>query len=250
MKHLLYTIVLSLLTYLSVLADGFLRLSDEINLPVPDGWELISDTDSFPFQLVRFDPPAEMLLFKSDIYDDDLIRHEEDLKMSVDIVISDVIMTIPGAELISSKGFMDGHRTSFLLEFLSDDSTSEVQLRHRFNGIIYLTEENHQVLYTLWGKASIADFIITEGQMKMIQEGFERVSSYHEEVFVPDHTTFWSYFTLLGLLLGLFFMVRRRRSLERSTQIENYWRCMCGRNNSGSYNICEKCGRPQEAKPE
>ncbi|UCC44480.1 MAG: hypothetical protein JSU65_00700 [Candidatus Zixiibacteriota bacterium] len=252
MKTPVYMICLTLFTIVTASADSFVRPADEIQLPLPDDWSVVSDSSDYPFQLARFEPAAELLVFKSTIEASDAIRNEEDLKASVDMVIEDVILQLPEAKLLTSTGFLDINRAVFVIEFTARDSASDITLRHRFNGLIYRTSDGRQQLFTLWAKTALSDYPAVSAEIGLIQEGFNFITPTEQVVFGASRATHWYAVPLVILLVCMLYLVRKRTSARARTPFRDnryFWRCQCGRTNHVDQQSCRRCGRPGPSPP-
>lgn len=201
-------------------AGQFVRIAGEVELPLPDNWRLTTDTAVLPAQLVCDNDPAEILVFQSEIADDDLITDQSQLKKSVDLVIKEVISTLPEGQLRVSTGFYEGTRAGFVLEFASMDSASGLPLEHTLKGIIYRISPNRQRLYTVWGKATAAVFPQVKESIRLVQDGFAYRGAQEPEVFVASSISYW-WLVPLALAIGGLLLLRsaKRRSNTHAASI-------------------------------
>jgi len=224
-------------------ATGFVRLADEAELPWPDNWYLGSDSLAFPFRLIYQNDSAEILIFRSVIGADQAIRNHRELKQAVDLVITDVIDSLPGARLQTSTGFYDTVRAGFVLEFTSLDTISSAIVQHRLAGIVYREPGGGQLLFTLWGKAPTAIFPEVKPAMKMMQEGFAFRGDHEPEVFVGGGRNWWP-FVMIGIAVAALVLLRsRRRAGSAPVPRGGTWRCECGRTNVADTPLCRRCDR-------
>ena len=247
MKTPVYMISLTFVAVTIASADSFVRLADEIQLPLPGNWSVVSDSSDYPFQLARFEPTAELLVFKSTIEASDAIRNEDDLKASVDMLIEDIILQLPEAKLLTSTGSLDTNRAAFVIEFTARDSVSDVILRHRFNGLIYRMSDGRQHLFTLWAKVAISDYPAVANEVNLIQEGFNFTAPYEQAVFGTSRVTYWYAAPLIVLLVCMLYLLRKRTSAQQRISFKDnryFWRCQCGRSNHVDQQNCRRCGRP------
>ncbi|MCX6835649.1 MAG: hypothetical protein NTW07_11065 [candidate division Zixibacteria bacterium] len=193
-----------------VIAGRFVRIAGEVELPLPDNWRLTTDTAVLPAQLVCDNDPAEILVFQSEIADDDLIADQSQLKKSVDLVIKEVISTLPEGQLRVSTGFYEGTRAGFVLEFASTDSASGLPLEHTLKGIIYRISPMRQRLYTVWGKATAAVFPQVKASIRLVQDGFAYRGAQEPEVFVASSISYW-WLVPLALAIGGLLLLRSAR---------------------------------------
>ena len=210
-------LIFSLLLTSKLSAGQFVQIAGDVNLPVPDGWRLTTDTTSLPAQMVCDSVAAEILVFQSDIEEDDLITDQDQLKQSVDLVIEDVISTLPQGHLRVSTGFYEGARAGFILEFASIDTLSGVPLEHSIKGIIYRISPERQRLFTIWGKATAGQYAQVREAIHLVQDGFSYRGPQETEVFAPRSSSLWWLVPLLVSLAALL-LIRsaRRKSHERS----------------------------------
>jgi len=194
-----------------VSAGQFVRIAGEVELPVPDGWRLTTDTAVLPAQLVCDSAPAEILVFQSEIADDDLITDQNQLKKSVDLVIDEVISTLPEGQLRVSTGFYEGARAGFVLEFASIDSLSDLPLEHSIKGIIYRISPDRQRLYTVWGKATASVYPQVRETIHLVQDGFAYRGEQEPEVFGAGSISYWWLIPLALALGGLLILRSARR---------------------------------------
>ena len=229
-----------------VAATGFITLAGETTLPVPKGWQLVGDSSDYPFQLVTDDLDAEVLIFKSVVRDDQVITDEKDLKRSVDDVLSEVIPQLPDARIQTNTGFTEGDRAGFVLEFTSTDTATCVPVQHRLKGVLYRRPEGHQLLFTIWAKSPVVGYTDREGEIKLIQDGFYYTGVHEADVFARKQNARWYLLaTVLAVivLLYLFRTFRARSDRIRFRDLENHWRCECGRLNNDALTHCRRCSR-------
>lgn len=196
----------------TVVSAQFARIAGEVEIPVPEGWYLSTDTLSFPAQLLYQTDSAEILLFRSEITSGETVTNREELKGSVDLVIDEVISTLPDGQLLTSTGFYDVYLAGFVLEFTSTDSASSIQLAHRLKGIIYRHPDGHQLLFTIWGKCARADYAGMKEAFAFVQDGFVYTGEREAEVFGEKAMTFWPIVLLLAALLGLMLLRPRKNT--------------------------------------
>lgn len=197
-------------------ANQFVRVGGDIVLPVPANWYLASDTAELPAQLVFYNDSAEILVFRSEIAEADMIADENELRKSVDLVVDEVINTLPEGQLRVSSGFYEGFRTGFNLEFASRDSLTWVPLEHTIKGIIYRLPDDRQVLFTVWGKAVAGVYPQVRDAISLVQDGFAYRGEYEHEVFVGRSMSYWPLVLILMAILGLIMLRppwRRKRTV-------------------------------------
>lgn len=248
MRYLVTSVIAILALSTGICASELLRIGENVQLPLPDQWHPGSDTLVLPVQLVHEEYPAEVLVFRSEIAADEAITDETTLRAAVDIVIEDVIMALPEARLLTSTGFYDGHRAGFVIDFTSVDSVGGRSLRHRLKGIIYRHPDNHQMLFTVWGKCTVDDYPELEESMMFIQDGFEYRGEYAAGVFGTSHRTYWPLFALVLGVIVLFYYLRSRNKKTDPMPLppdSRFWHCSCGRANHEEHEKCRRCGRPR-----
>ena len=229
-----------------------LRLTDEVQTVAPENWLIGSETLDFPFQLVYAGEGAEIQFYRSEIEADDAVHNEEELRESVDRVVEDVIQTLPESRLLTSTGFYDTYRAGFVLEFVSRDTLEEADIRHRLWCGIYRHPDGHQLMFTIWGRATLELWGTLGKDMRQVQDRFVYSGPQEGHVFgKPLRTSYW--LLLLGgiLIIGLLFMRRRRLTAERQVAAEGsgrYWNCECGRVNRDDRETCRRCGRSRTSK--
>jgi hypothetical protein len=213
-------LILAAVALLPVTADAnqLVRIAGDVDIAVPTDWRLATDTAAFPVQLIHRSDSAEVLMFRSDIAEGDLIQDEHDLKKSVDLVINEVINNLPEGLLRVSTGFYDKYRTGFTLEFASVDSLSGIALEHSIRGIIYRLPGDRQVMFTVWGKAAAAKWPQVKEAVERIQDEFAYRGEYESEVFAGKSMSYWPLLLLVVGLIGLFLLrPGRRKSKEAAT---------------------------------
>jgi len=242
-------VIFLFLLFGTVAGSGYVDLAGEIKIPLPDNWLVGSDGDEYPFQLVDTNLTSEILIFKSVLKPEEVITNEVELEKAVQKVIEDVILKIPEARLLTNTGYYEQFRTGFVLEFLSIDTVNLVTLQHRFQGLIYRLPEGGQLLFTIWAKSTIDLYPSLEPSIKLIQGEFNYTGPQESNVFLRENSFPIQYIVVIFLILGLFFLLRLRRSQRNdlsSTGDEKFWRCPdCGRLNPLSVSSCRRCRRTQ-----
>lgn len=231
---------------------GFVQLADDARIPLADGWYLAVDSGAYPFQLINTEATAELLIFSSVISGDESIRNEQQLKASVDLVIQDVIMTLPEVKLLSSTGYNDENRVGFALDFISYDEDREVNVLHRLKAVLYQRPDGDQLLFSLWGKAAVTAGPTAINEIRFMQEGFAYRGDYELQIFSSATGYDWYLigFLFAMLIVMLFVLKRRQRKvLPAFSEEANFWRCSCGRLNHNDSPKCRRCGRERMGQP-
>ena len=184
-------------------AGEFARLGPDAEVPLPPGWMLLSDSTGFPAQMVYQNDSAEILFFRSRISGKDMITNESELRTSVDLVVDEVIYSLPEGQLLTTTGFYDGFRTGFTLEFLSVDSISGIPLEHSLRGIIYRHADDYQTLFTVWGKAARSGYADVKTAITTVQEGFAYRGDFEDEVFEPTPMSYWPLVLVVMAIIGV-----------------------------------------------
>jgi hypothetical protein len=228
-------------------ASGFADLANEARVPVAEGWRLEDDSASYPFRIIKNDQTAELLIFRAVLKADETINNDTQLRLSVDQVIDDVIMSLPEAQLLTNTGHYDQNRVWFDLEFLSFDIESESEIRHRLKGVLYRHPDDYQILFSLWGKVLTEEAAIALPEVRMMQEGFAYTGDAESRIFeVPAGYDWYLIAFLFALMIVMLFILKRRQLRERIAFSEerNFWRCSCGRLNHNDHQNCRRCGHP------
>jgi len=215
LRIFLTCVALLLLTAVSM--AQFTRIAGEVEIPLPENWYLVTDTLDFPAQLVYHNDSAEILLFRSVLAAEDIITNQDELKGSVDLVIDDVIETLPEGQLHTSTGFYDGNRAGFVLEFGSIDSASGALVEHRLKGVIYRHPDGHQILFTIWGKCARPDYANLREAITFVQDGFVYRGEYQDDVFGAPSMSYWPIILVGVALIGLMLLRPRKRKKNDDT---------------------------------
>jgi len=248
MRRLLAFLVLLSALPVGLLAQHPIHLGIEIELSFTDEHWLLQSDGAYPFELIHDNLPADLAIFRSDISRTDAVNDENALKESVDIVIEQVIMALPNAQLLSSSGFYERDRAGFVLEFLSDDTVGLVTLHNRLLGVVYRKPDGGQILFSLWGKADEESWPLIEEEIKLLQGSFTYTGPAEADVVGATHASYpeWRWGLLvLGIGLIAVLMRKRRGSLDRVVfaRKSSFWRCSCGRLNHNRTTTCRRCGQ-------
>lgn len=224
------------------------RLADEIELPVAEGWEIMGDTTSYPFLLMSSSREAEMLVFKSTIEEEGSIDNQASLKASVDRVIDSVILTLPESKLLTSSGYAEADNVRFVLEFTSQDMAEGEMVRHRMMGILYRLPSGDQYLFTLWGRAGFGDYPQYEEGLIGMQADFRFVGEHGSEVFATPRNRMLTFGVPILLVIGLFVLTRYRQAQKAKNRVpvNATWKCSCGTENRERDITCHVCGQSRE----
>ena len=242
-----YLVILSILMLIAIPAmAGMVRLGDEVEIPVSEGWEVLGDISSYPFLLMASDKQAELLLFKSTIEQNGSIDNQASLKASVDRVIDSVILTLPEAKMLTSSGYSSGDNVRFILEFTSQDLAENAMVRHRMMGVLYRMEDGNQGLFTLWGRAAFADYPAYEEALVGMQRDFRYVGEHESEVFMASsNNRMLTVGTPILLVIALVALlhIRQRQKMVKSKRVTAVWVCGCGTENDARETFCQFCGQ-------
>lgn len=227
-------------------ANSFIEIGDRARLPLPDGWNVSGSADDFPVRITHSEISAELLLYETVLTGEDVIPGPGAFQVAVDEVLDSVVLQLPDALLLSSTGYDKQGFGVFEIEFVTSDTVSTTEIRHRLVGKLYRHVEGFQLLYTLWGKASQGMYPSIRGDLARMQDGFRYVGAADELVFESsDGDTRW-YLLLLFAILAVLFVMRRRRAVkETATGHVRTWQCPCGRINYIGNEECRSCGEPR-----
>ncbi len=237
---------------ISSFAGGFIELAGESKIALADGWRLNGDNVEYPFQIVNEDLTAELLNFRSIISANETIETEQELKLSVDDVIEDVIMTLPDAILLTSTGYFDQNRVWFALDFVSYETETAVQLQQRLKGVIYKHPDGHQILFSLWAKVAVGSPASIMNELRLMQDEFAYTGEAERQIFGQSVTYDWYLigFLFIVLIAMLFVLKKQRRDDKIAFSTDtNFWRCGCGRLNHNDNATCKRCGSLHETEP-
>ena len=187
-----------------------------------------------------------MLVFKSIISGDGIISDEKELKIAVDQVVKDVILSLPEAVLLTNTGKREDNRVSFTFEFLSMDTVNFIELKHRLKGVMFRHPDNYQILYTLWAKSAEIDATENIPVLVSMQEDFEYYGPATADFFYnPDSLNWtWGAILIIIIIMVMYFFKKRNRSDDIDFADDtSFWRCDCGRLNHNQYKTCRRCGK-------
>ncbi len=224
------------------------RLADEIELPVDDGWEVLGDSSSYPFLLMSSGKESEMLIFKSTLELEGSIDNQASLKASVDRVIDSVILTLPNSKLLTSSGYNDGDNVRFVLEFTSQDMTEGAMVRHRMMGVLYRLNSGDQYLFTLWGRAGFEDYPQFAEDLAGMQQDFRFVGKHEKDVFLAPKNRMLTFGVPILLIIGILFFARFRQNQKaKMNEVKSsHWKCACGTENRHLESVCTFCGQSRQ----
>ena len=208
--------ILVLLFSTGAAADELIRPDDQVLLPLPGGWLAGGDTAGFPIELVNEDLTAEFQVFRNELSKEDAIANGSQLQRAVDDIISDVIMDLPDAQLLTNTGFQEDNRVWFVLEFISGDSLTLPMVSHRLAGVLYGLPNDDQLLFTLWGKASADAPAGVQSDFRIMQDGFRYTGPSADYPFSRPNRLRWYLTGSLALVLVLI-VALRRRAFRRSS---------------------------------
>ena len=185
-------------------------------IKLPPGWSIISDTTALPVHLSCDLLNTQMSIFRSEFSGGDRIGSQEELKKSVQRVIDEVILALPEGKMLTSSGFDHRHRAGFILEFLSRDTTANLPLRHRFEGILYRLPDDHQLLFTLWAKVPVDYYELADSSIRLVQAGFEYRGQQEETVFGTNLNPYVIFAALVLIAIALIYYGRSRKYARES----------------------------------
>jgi hypothetical protein len=199
-------------------AETFVGM-DEISLDIPESW--IVETEAiYPFSIVSDDGTAELIVARAVLAGDERVGNPDQLKQAVDLVISDVILPLPESQLLSSTGQIEGNHALFSLDFLSVDVQTQVQIRHRLVGELYLHPNGHQLLFSLWGRAASDRWDLFEYDLMSMQESFAYLKPAESNLFAIDSPFRLNHYLIgLAVLMLLWLVTRRLLIAEKRRRI-------------------------------
>ncbi len=236
---------------LSLQASNFVDLGKEIRIPLPKNWQVAGDSGFYPFQIINDALTAELLIYKSIIDKSEAIHTNQELKESVDIIISDIIMTLPEAKLLSSTGKIDDNRAIFSLDFISVDTITNGQIHHRLNGYLYDHPNGEQILFTLWGKTSNSSKDLLHKEILLMQNNFSFYGESNGRLFQTNSDVDWKVLVvILVLILAVLLFFRKHKAIEsiQFSEDSHFWRCSCVRQNHMNNLLCKRCGQQNNIK--
>jgi hypothetical protein len=253
MRRFCVQIMIGLLLVGSAGAGGFLELAGEIRIPLPDGWELTGADSVYPFQVINELQTAEVLIFRSEVAADDAVNNSTDLREAVDMIVEDIILTLPEGRLLTSNGYQKDNRAWFVLDFSSIDSLAGATVKHRLMAALYRHPDDYQIMFTLWGKSGAGSIGSEEADIKLIQDLFAYNGPSEATVFAPERSRDMRMILLAALvavmiLVIVFFRKGRLSSKPGFSEESHFWRCECGRMNHDNNSTCRRCGRERSGE--
>ncbi|MFH1687558.1 MAG: hypothetical protein ABIE70_08560 [bacterium] len=233
-----------------VSAGDLIQLGDDVLLPITENW-MVKQSSEYPYLLTTPDHDAEIKIFRSVIEAEYAIHNSQEFRTSVDSVIQNAILDLPQARLISNTGYGGGYQVSFALEFETADDIGFTTLRHRLIGILMRHPDGYQLLYTLWGRASLDAMVMFGNEMEMIQDGFMYRGPTENNPFAGADNSYGLLWLSLPLILVLVIVLqwrRRRRPVDSSRWVRQ-WLCRCGQANDLDRQVCSRCSRPRRIDP-
>lgn len=246
-----FVLLIIIFVYSSLSASEIVDLGGEIRIPLPENWQVSSDSGQFPFQIINQAQTAELLIYKSIIAKDGTIKNKSELKSSVDVIIEDIVYSLPEAKLLSSTGKIDENRAIFSLEFVSSDTTTTGQIFHRLNGLLYGRPNGEQILFTLWGKTNSAAKDILHNEILFMQDNFSYYGESNISFMDEEKTIDWKLFFIVLFILVVVLIVFKKYKASNNIQYSDdshFWRCSCGRQNHNSRDTCKRCGQKNEIR--
>lgn len=245
MKRLWCILILALVQTVSA---GTVRLAGEVQIMVPDGWQVMADTVNYPFLLMPASREAELLVFKSTIERNATIDDHDALRMSVDRVIDSVVMTLPEAKLLTTTGMYEGDHARFTVEFTSEESPEEGVFRHNLTGILYRLPSGDEVLFTLWARSNAAVYSLHQSEIDSIGQHFTYTAAHTADIFITRRSQPFYYAIPIALAISLFALIElRRRQRRRPEALSEPWQCPCGWANDQQAMHCSRCGQVRAA---
>lgn len=251
MRHLLTILVLTL----SMLAGNApssdtqpTLLAEEARLMLPSGWFVANGTGSYPFIILADSSAAELMVFKSVLSRSEVIATADELRMSVEKVVTEVIGPLPQTEVDVHTGYLEINRAGFALEFTSYDTSSGNLLSHRLVGWLYTLPDSRQLLFTLWGRWVQPLDARVSNEIRSMQEAFAYVGPSQENVFGANSYKVWPVAIAFPVLFAFLWYALRRQAKHKSSSsnvVDSFWHCSCGRLNPARSDGCRRCGRPR-----
>lgn len=244
-KILLFSL---LLLSFSVQAAEIIELADEIRIPLPTNWAVYSDSSGYPYTIINEDESVELSIHKSQISENNKISTKEELRLSVDQVIKDIILTLPAGFYYTNTGNFADNNLNFVLEFVSKDTIAEDQIYHRLKGVLYNHPDGHQILFTLWGQTDEAHMSILRNEILFAQDNFAYTGPAEVMTLQKPFKLEWYYIFLVVMICAgilYFFRTFALKSKSRDYSKVSYLiRCECGHRNKGYAEVCSRCGQP------
>ncbi len=247
MRRIICLISVVLVVAPAVLAAR-LPLGTDVSLPLISGWQIEENDTTFPYHLYNEQRTAEMIVFESVLERDEMVEDTTGFRETVDQVIRTIFYDLPDILILSNTGYYYDSLAKFEVEFQSRSDEIQGKLHHRFAGILIRRNDNRQVLYSLWGKASQEAAVNDLLDIKMMQDSFAYNGQLAEHVFVTERNELWYYFLPLVAIFLLLIVIRRKQSnlaRVRFSQDDRVWRCSCGRLNHDRQTACRRCGQPR-----
>ncbi len=245
MKQTVYTLIIFFFS-MHLQASEIVDLAGEIRIPLPVNWQVTGDSGQFPFQIINQQQSAELLIYKSIISEDEKVLNNKELKESVDIIIKEIVLTLPEAKLLSNTGKIDFNRIIFSFEFISTDTITLGKIFHRLNGFLYGHPNGEQILFTLWGKTNFEGKDILQHEILFMQSNF----AYYGESLARVYTTEKEFdikllFLVLFIIVATLFLFKKFKNSGtiQFSKNSNFWRCSCGRQNHNNNLRCKRCGQ-------
>lgn len=238
-------ILLILLSLTLIAAQLSAQDNPEISYSSPAGWIQVTSDNTYPVRMVNDLWEAEIDIFRSELAEHEMVRDIDGMELSVRDVIESFVMDFPRALLLSNTGYNEERRLRFEIEFISVDTTANRKIQHRLVGLIYRHPDNHQILFTLWGRSPIEHYDMVEEDIKVLQSTFRYTGEAADSVFPETFAISWALPVLALMLIVVLFLMKRRHA--RLSKIEfaeqkNFWRCSCGRLNHVDLSVCRRCG--------
>ena len=192
-------------------AAGLLTFVDECRMPVVDGWEVLGDPADYPIELIHENYAADFSIFKSKFGPDEAVTTSDELRYAVEGVLDQVISELPSSRLLTNTGYYHTSSTGFILEFESTETEGASTVLHRMYTALYTLPDGSQVMFTLWAKATAADYSLVEPSIRYMQEQFAYFGEHRDQVFPDQRSRRWQYMAMLVGVVMVVWLVRRQR---------------------------------------
>ncbi len=250
MKQTVYALII-LICSMQIHASEIVDLAGEVRIPLPADWQVTGDSGQFPFQIINQQQSAELLIYKSIISEEEKVLNNKELKESVDIIIKEIVLTLPEAKLLSNTGKIDDNRIIFSFEFTSTDTMTLGMIFHRLNGFLYGHPNGEQILFTLWGKTNSEGKDVLQHEILFMQNNFAYYGESLQRAYLPEESVdIKSLFLILFIIVATLFVFKKFKNSGtiQFSEDSHFWRCTCGRQNHNNHETCKRCGQQKIIK--